>query len=171
MPVRGDVGDDTGIARPVRGEEPHLLPALPVGLVGEDDLRALQAGQVPPLRGGGGGQGMRRGRVRRGRVRDVARPRVDERTVDLVGEDPAAVPVHDGGQLGHLLLGEDPPERVVRVAEDDQVPAGPEGVPDRVQVQGEQAVVVPHPDLDDAAADEAGYGEEWHVGGRGQDDR
>src|SRR5207244_1865501 len=68
VPVRGDVGGDAGIARPVRGEETHLLPALPVGLAGEDDLRALEAGQVPALRGGGGGQGVRRGRVRRRRV-------------------------------------------------------------------------------------------------------
>ena len=171
MPVRGDVGDDAGIARPVRGEEPHLLPALPVGLVAEDDLGALETGQVPSLRGGGGGQGVRRGRVGRRRVRDVAGPRVDERTVDLVGEDPPAVPFHHAGQLGHLRLGEDPPERVVRVAEDDQVPAGPEGVLDRVQVQGEEAAVVAHLDLDDLAAEETRHGKERHVGGRGQDDR
>jgi hypothetical protein len=101
----------------------------------------------------------------------VAHARIDERAVDLVGEDAAAVPVHDGGQLGHLVLGEDPAERVVGVAEDDQVAAGPEGVGDRVQVQGEEAVVITHPDLDDVAADEAGHGEERHVGGRGQDDR
>src|SRR6185312_13172582 len=50
----------------------------------------------------------------------------------------AAVSVHDGGELGHLVFGEDPPERVVGVTEDDQVAAGPEGVLNRVQVQGEQ---------------------------------
>jgi hypothetical protein len=75
--------------------------------------------------------------------------------VDLVGEHPAAVPLDHVGQLGDLVRGEDPAERVVRVAEDEQVPAGPEGVLDRVQVEGEEAVLVAHPDLDDLAAEVA----------------
>ena len=101
----------------------------------------------------------------------VPLPGVDQRGVDLVGEDPAAVPVDHVGQLGDLLRGEDPAERVVRVAEDEQVPAGPEGVLDRVQVEGEEAVLVEHPDLDDLAAEVARHGQERHVRGRGQDDR
>jgi len=91
--------------------------------------------------------------------------------VDLVGEDPPAVPVDDVGQLRHLAGGEDPAQRVVRVAEDEQVPSGPERVVDRVEIEGEQAGVAPHPDLDDLAAEELGHGEERHVGRSGQDDR
>src|SRR5208283_1183113 len=97
VPEGGDVGDDAGIARAVGGEESHLLPALPVRLVGEDHLGALEAGQVPRLRGGRGGQGVRRGRGGGGRVGHVAGPRVHDRAVDLVGEDPPAVPVDDVG--------------------------------------------------------------------------
>jgi diguanylate cyclase (GGDEF)-like protein/PAS domain S-box-containing protein len=118
VPESGDVGDHAGIARPVGGEHPHLFPPLPVGGIGEDRLGALQPGQVPRLRGGDGGQRVRRGRLGGGRVGDVPRPRIHQRSVDLVGEHPAAVPVDDVGQLRHLRLGEDSPERVVRVAED-----------------------------------------------------
>ena len=91
--------------------------------------------------------------------------------MDLVGEDPAAMPFDDAGQLRHFLPREDPAERVVRVAEDEQVSPGPEGILDRVKVEGEETGVVTHPYLDYLAAEHAGHGEERHVGGRGQDDR
>ena len=67
------------------------------------------------------------------------RPRVDERSVDLVGEDAAAVPVDHVGQLRHLIPGEDAPKRVVGVAEDEQVSSGAERRRDRVEVEGEEA--------------------------------
>src|SRR6266699_3182666 len=49
---------------------------------------------------------------------------------------PAAVAVDDGGELRHLFQREHAAERVARAAEDDQVPAGQEGVLDRVEVEG-----------------------------------
>ena len=91
--------------------------------------------------------------------------------MDLIGEYPAVVPVDDVGQLGHFLEGEDPAERVVRVAEDEQVPSGAEGVLDRLEVEGEETSILAHPDLNDLAAEEARNGEERHVGGSRQDHR
>src|SRR6266566_2518303 len=171
VPERGDVRDDARVARAVRRERSHLLPQLPVGLAGEDDLRALEAWQVPGLGGGRRGERVRGRRGRRRRVRDMRLPWVDQRRVYLVREDPAAVAVDDGGELRHLFQREHAAERVARAAEDDQVPAGQEGVLDRVEVEGEEPVLVVHLYLDDVAAQQAGHDQERHVRGRRQDDR
>ena len=74
-------------------------------VVVDDQLGALEAGQVPRLgrrrcRDGVGG-----GDIRAAGVRDVAVAGVHERGVDLVGEDQPAVAVDDGGdgvELGRL---------------------------------------------------------------------
>ena len=171
MPERRDVRDDPRVARTVRGEGSHRRPLPPVWLIGQDHFRALQAGQVPRLRGRCGGQRVR-GRGRRCRcVGNVPRARVDERAVDLIGENAAAVPVHDRGQLRHLAGGEDAPDRVARVAEDQQLPPGTERILDRIQVEREEPGPVKHRDLDDLPAEEPRHDQERHVGRGGQDDR
>jgi len=91
--------------------------------------------------------------------------------VHLVREDPAAVPLHHLGRPGHLVQRKHAAQRVVRAAEDEQVPADPERGVDPVQVQGEEPFVVVHLDLDDLAADQAWHDQERHVGRRRQDDR
>ncbi len=155
----------------MRRERPHVPRLLPVGLIAEDHLGALKAGQVPRLPCRDGCERVRRCGVRRGRVRDVPGPGVHEWSVHLVREDPAAVPLHHLGRPGHLVQRKHAAQRVVRAAEDEQVPADPERGVDPVQVQGEEPFVVVHLDLDDLAADQAWHDQERHVGRRRQDDR
>jgi len=88
-------------------------PARRVVVVGEHDLRALQPRDLPCL-----------GRRRHGhrvpsrdrcdaRVRHVTVPGVDERRVNLVGDDARAVPLDDLGQRCELFVVEHAPGQVV----------------------------------------------------------
>jgi hypothetical protein len=97
LTVGGDAGGYAWGAGTVGDEDIEVVPVLAVRLVGQDDLGALEAGEVPAFGGGGGGQGVRRGCLRGGGVGDVAHPGVDEGAVDLVGEDAAVVAVDDVG--------------------------------------------------------------------------
>ncbi len=96
--------------------------------------------------------------------------RVHERGVHLVGEDPSAVPVDDFADGGQFAGVEHPAQRIVRVAEHQQVSALAVG-----PVQGVEVVDVPaarphQAHLDDPAAEQAGDGEERGEGGNGNDD-
>src|SRR5690606_3228657 len=140
--------------------------------VGEDHLPALEAGDVPALRGGDRGDRVAGGAlVERGvgEVRDVVE---DERGVDLVGEDAAAVAVDHLGYLLELGAAEDAAHGVPRVAQHEQAGAGGEGGVDRLEVEAVAAVgVEDRRDLDDLAVVRRHGGEEGDVRRGGDDDR
>src|SRR5699024_4912747 len=101
VPVRAQVVDDLGeplVAVRVDGgggagpEQPDRVASVDGvrreggggGVVGQDHLAALEARDVPPLRGGHGGDRVLRRALVEGGVRDVGDVVEDERRVDLV---------------------------------------------------------------------------------------
>ncbi len=99
-------------------------------------------------------------------------PIVDQGRVDLVGDDPAAVPVDDLRQRGELRVGEGPAERVVGAAEQQGAGPGGEGGVDPVEVEGGSAVRSgAHGDVHLGPAGQVDDVEEGHVDWGGDDDR
>jgi hypothetical protein len=96
---------------------------------------------------------------------------VHEGGVDLVGEHPAVVALDDLGDGAHLVGGEDPAGRVVRVDQHQEIPAGHERGVERIEVVDVAAALVRERQLDHLATSVQGQGDERHVGGRRQDHR
>ena len=97
--------------------------------------------------------------------------RVHDRGVDLVGEHPPAVGLDDLAQRDELVPFVDATERVVRVAQHDEVAVAGERPGDALEVEAVGAVVIGHHrHLDDLAVVVAGNHEERHVRRRRQDD-
>ena len=96
---------------------------------------------------------------------------VDQRRVDLVGEDPAAVPVDHLAHRAQLVGGEHAPEGVVRVGQHQQLAARAEGGVEAVEVECGAPVDARGGHGDDLPPAQARQVEERHVGRGRQDHR
>lgn len=172
LPVGGDGGHRAQGGRPVGGQPAEPGPPLPVGVVVEQHLGALQAGEVPRLGRRGGRQGVMRGGLRQGGVRRVPPPGEHQRGVHLVGEDASLTLRHQCADRPQFVGFHDPARRVVRVAQQQQVSAGGERGVQRVEVEDVPAACRPgHGDLEDVAAQQPRDDQERRVRGHRHDHR
>jgi hypothetical protein len=132
--VGRDVGPNTD------GGYPHLVqlvdefPVAGILLVGQHDLRADQTRQIPSLGRRHQSDHRVRGSVRYGGRGDV-RPAVDQRSVNLVGDDPGVVSGRDIDDRPQLVVAVGGAQRVVRVAENERSGSARERGVERVQIQ------------------------------------
>ncbi|MNI89242.1 hypothetical protein D3C73_1466220 [compost metagenome] len=88
---------------------------------------------------------------------------VDQRCPDLIGEHPSAIALHDIRDIDELLTAEHAADRVVGVAEDQQIAALVEGALEGVEVELVASVGHGQRHLDDLASSHRRDHEERHV--------
>lgn len=141
-----------------------------VPVVGEDDLGAFQAGDVPSLRRRHRRDGVTGGDVQ-GSVDGGFGAVQQEGQVDAVLEDASAGGVHDAGQPFEFAARQAAPRGVPGIAQDEQLGAAREGRLDSLVVEAPQAVLAQGGRyFDDVAIVLVREGEERHVGRGGHDD-
>ena len=147
----------------VAGEVVQLAPAQQILGPGEDQLRALEASQVPGLGGRNRGDRLVRRLPRHCGVRQVGAPGIHQRGVDLVGEHARIVAFCNRGDAFQFRAGIDLADRVVWIAQQQHARASVEG---RLQCVLVQFPVVPaavHGHLQHRMAKQGQQRQEGHV--------
>ena len=173
--VGGDRGHRADRGGLVLGHLRVADPHVHVRRIRENHLRAFRARDVERLRRARRRERLhRRAFVDRGE-RHVTGVAVDERRVDLVGEDAHVIPVREFGQAQHLVARQHLADRVVRVAQHERVAPARERALDRVEIEQPSRVdalaVAQHRHLDHVDAAQSRHAQERHVRGRRHDDR